>query len=266
MPDERSKLLQAEGLKALQAGKQKQALDLFDRALETDPDSADIYGLRGVAFAQMGRGEPATESLRRASMLEPSAKTFFNLAVHLYDMGQIAEAHETVQEAIKLDPKHAEAKKLRERIAGKGEEPEFNVKGEKIKPNPSAKKPYARPVKKHLFAVLEENEKPWTNLGWTIVGLSVVSAVNAKFNFPLTAPAKVVINNSFLGYTPQHTPLAMFTIAFFVMMILACMFWTSVDLIDRRGRAIWMVPMMIFCFLWLPGLPMALYLFAGRRE
>src|ERR1700678_1577509 len=86
----------------LKTGKNSEALKALDRELETSPDNADVYGLRGIAFAQMGHAEAATESFRKATMLAPSAANFFNFAVHLHNIGDKAESLEMIEECLKL--------------------------------------------------------------------------------------------------------------------------------------------------------------------
>ena len=51
---------------AIQSGNHKQALEYLDEAVQLEPESAEIYSLRGIAFANTRRGEAATESFRKA--------------------------------------------------------------------------------------------------------------------------------------------------------------------------------------------------------
>jgi tetratricopeptide (TPR) repeat protein len=266
MSNERSRLLIAEANKAIQEGNYSNALNMLDEAGELDPNDPEIYELRGIAHAQLGLAEAAVESLRKATMLAPTAKNFYNLAVHLYDIGDKADAHDAVREALRLDPKHLSAKKLLRKIAGTGGDPQFVSGGKSLDTTVAATKKLYGFGKKHLFTVFGDHQREWTNLGWTIVGLSVLSTIVIKFNFPFAAPPKPDMKSVFMGYKPIDSLSAFATIGFFTTMILASMIWTSIDLIDRRGRALWMVPMMICCFLFMPFLPQALYMFAGRKD
>jgi len=266
MSSERTRQLIEGATAAIQSGKNSDALKLLDEAVELAPDLAEVYGLRGIAFAQIGRAEAATESFRKATMLEPTAQAFYNLAVHLHNIGDKAEALETVEECLKLDANHQAAKLLLARIAGQGAEPQFSADGKPVEPTMLARKRRYGFGRKHLFAVLAENQEAWVALGWTVVGLSILSVLLVKVNFPLVPPAKPDPKDLLLGYKPINSPGAFATIGFFVTMILASMIWTSFDLIDRRGRALWMVPMMICCFLFLPFIPQSLYMAIGRKE
>ncbi len=269
MSSESVRQLIDQAVAALQSGKHSQALELLDQAVQLAPESAEVYGLRGIAFAQLGRAEAATESLRKATMLEPSAKSFYNLAVHLLNAGEKIEALESVQEALKLDPNHAEAQQLMIKLAGTGAVPQFSVEGKAVNPSAAATTPrpgYGEEKLRHVFPCLAYSQPQWKAFGWTIVGLAAFSVILVKVAFPLQVPAKPDPKDYLMGYRPIRTPFAMAEIGFFITMILASMIWTSMDLIDRRGRALWMVPMMICCFLWMPFVPQALYMVAGRRE
>lgn len=255
-----------QGTLALQAGKYAEALRLLDIAIEAESENGELYGLRAIAFAQLGRAEAATESFQKACSLDPSAKTFYNLAVHQVNIGEKAAAVETAQRCLKIEPDNKEAKLLVATIAAESEQVQFSAKGVPLDPTLLARKRRYGFGRKHLFAVLAENQEPWVALGWTIVGFSIVAAILMKLYFPLVAPAHPDPKNPLLGYKPGKSFSSFGLIAFFLTTILASMIWTSLDLIDRRGRALWMIPMMLCCFLFLPFIPQSLYLYAGRRD
>ena len=255
-----------QGITALQAGKYAEALKLLDKAIEEDSKNGELYGLRAIAFAQLGRAEAATESFQKACTLDPSAKTFYNLAVHQHNIGEKAAALETAQRCLKLDNDNLEAKLLIATMSAESEQVQFSAKGVRLDPTLLARKRRYGFGRKHLFAVLAENQEPWVALGWTIVGFSIVAAILMKLYFPLVAPKHPDPKNPLLGYKPGSSFSSFALIAYFLTTILASMIWTSLDLIDRRGRALWMIPMMLCCFLFLPFIPQSLYLYAGRRD
>jgi len=254
---------------ALKAGKNSEALRLLDTAADLFPDDASVLVLRGIAFAQVGRAEPATEFFRKATVLDPSFETLFDLAVHFHNIGDKADAIEAAQRCLKVDPANPLAQKLLATVQAEGDQLKFSVQGVLIAGTHLARKRRYGYGRKHLFAILAENQEPWVAFGWTIVALSIVAAILMKVNFPFIAPTTVRkedFKNSFLGYKPAQSFSAFATIAFFATTILASMIWTSLDLIDRRGRALWMIPMMLCCFLFLPFIPQAFYIYVGRRE
>ena len=255
-----------QGVAALQAGKYQEALRLLDIAIEQQPENGELYGLRAIAFAQVGRAEAATESFLKACKLDPTAKTYYNLAVHQHNIGEKAAALETAQRCLFLDPQNKEANGLLATMTAESEQVQFSAKGVSLDPTLLAKKRRYGFGRKHLFAVLAENQEPWVALGWTIVGFSIVATILMKLYFPLVAPAHPDPKNPLLGYKPGSSLSSFALIAFFLTTILSSMIWTSLDLIDRRGRALWMIPMMLCCFLFLPFIPQSLYMYVGRRD
>jgi len=266
MSSEPSRQSIEQAISALQSGKNSEALRLLDAAIEAAPDVAELYDLRGIAFAQSGRAEAATESFRKASTLTPTAKSLFNLAVHLYNIGDQAEALEVCKKCLNIAPDHAEAQNLIARIEGGGVDPKFSAEGQSIDPTVLAYKRRYGFGRKHLFAVLAENQEQWVALGWTIVGLSVLSGLAMKFFPPFQPPTKFNSHDVLAGLRPVASPTAFATIAFFLTSVLASMIWTSLDLIDRRGRALWMIPMMLCCFTCAPCISQSFYMWIGRRE
>lgn len=266
MPSDRSRQLIQQAIEALGSGKYSDALKVLDEADDQGSDSAEIFELRGIAFAQTGRAEAATESFRKAAMVAPSARSYFNLAVHYYNIGEAEDCLETVRKCLKLDPSHTEAMMLVARLSGQGNDPQFSAEGKAIDPTAMAYKRRYGFGRRHLFAVMAENQEQWIATGWGIIILSIVSALMMKVISPFHVPPKFNDHDILGGLRPIAAPYAFATIAFFLTMVLASMIWTSLDLIDRRGKALWMIPMMLCCFTCAPSLAQALYMVIGRRD
>jgi len=60
------------GLGYLRQGRPEFAVDIFERALEFDPDLADAHSSLAVAYDQLGLTEEAEEHYQRAAELEPN--------------------------------------------------------------------------------------------------------------------------------------------------------------------------------------------------
>ncbi len=69
-----AKRLHKEGVKYARAGFLKQAVELFERAVELKPDYADAHYSLGHAYFDLGRGDEAIQSLQRALNLNPGDK------------------------------------------------------------------------------------------------------------------------------------------------------------------------------------------------
>jgi tetratricopeptide (TPR) repeat protein len=75
------------GSEKLQARAFEDALELFDRAVEFDPNSADAFYYRAAANASLGRVVPATNDALNAIRLNPHHMASYQL------LGQIYAAH-----------------------------------------------------------------------------------------------------------------------------------------------------------------------------
>ena len=102
---------------SLQTGQFQQALELAEQAIGLDENTSDGWVLKGVALSQLNRPSEATDAFRQAIMHSPyNAKAYFNLAVHNYGQGEKIQAEEMARETIRIDPRHAGAKELLNRI------------------------------------------------------------------------------------------------------------------------------------------------------
>jgi tetratricopeptide (TPR) repeat protein len=111
--------------RAFRAGDHEAALGLFRRALEFDPDNAQLIANLGVTLAALGRIDEAIDSLQRSILLDPTQDSArINLAELLRVSGQPAAALEVM-----TDPSarfiRFEDLVLRARIAREAGEPEL---------------------------------------------------------------------------------------------------------------------------------------------
>lgn len=100
--------LVTKGIALTLAGKFEEAVELFRRAIELDPNRADAYDNLGNALAKMGKNEEAIEAYRRSIELYPdeaiAASPYDNLGLVLESMGQREKATEAYCYAISLAP------------------------------------------------------------------------------------------------------------------------------------------------------------------
>ncbi|MGD0387896.1 MAG: tetratricopeptide repeat protein [Tepidisphaeraceae bacterium] len=93
-----------------QAGRLREAEQLYRQILARQPEHADAMHLRGVIAHQMGRNDVAVDLIRRAIALNPnSAEAHSNLGIVLKDKGILDEAIVACRQAIRLKPDFAEA-------------------------------------------------------------------------------------------------------------------------------------------------------------
>jgi len=90
------------------------AIQHFQHAIELDPRMSRAYDNLGLCYYYQNKNELAVKNYRKAIELEkasahPSAWTYLNLAITLQFLNQIAESESSLREAIRLDPKFAQA-------------------------------------------------------------------------------------------------------------------------------------------------------------
>ncbi|NLE27081.1 MAG: tetratricopeptide repeat protein [Clostridiaceae bacterium] len=91
------------------SGHHDQAIQCFDRALETEPKYAHAWNSKGDVLADLGRYNEAIQCYDRALEIDPKyAKAWSNKGIALKNFGRYAEAIQCYDRALKRDPKHAD--------------------------------------------------------------------------------------------------------------------------------------------------------------
>jgi tetratricopeptide (TPR) repeat protein len=256
-----------EALSSLQQGSPQKALETLNVAWESNPDDAEVLSMRGIALAQVGRLDEATESFRKSIMLAPKVgQYFYNFAVHLRDLGERKEACEMAATALKLSPNYPGVKTLCDGLGVELErDPSFSIRDLLFKPDPPAYANSGSPM--HYIGAISEHEQAWTVIGWVIVALSFVGLIalrlHVQFHMPAAGEPKGVPLLG--GALLNGDPLSLGSMLLFIVAGILSMIWTLVDVIDRRSRALWFVPMTLFCLCGAPGIPQILYMVAGRK-
>jgi tetratricopeptide (TPR) repeat protein len=99
-----------EGDLALRAGRARDAVAAYQRALAAKPNDAEVHARLAVAQAADGDGAGAERSLRRAIELEPAATSaLLNLGLLLAQTGRPAEALGHLRELLAIDPRNVTA-------------------------------------------------------------------------------------------------------------------------------------------------------------
>lgn len=109
------------GVELFNEGETRKAEECFREALRHAPDSYAHFGLGFIHFLRV-EDDSAREHLARALSLERGyAKTHKLLGLLDYRLGRTPEAIEKMKEAVRLDPKDAEARALLDRWVTEGE-------------------------------------------------------------------------------------------------------------------------------------------------
>ncbi len=96
----------AEALESARSGSFDKAADSYDKALEANPDTARVHGLKGFALYKQGDFDQAIASYERCLEIDPrSAECHFNLGLALWEKEDWKRAVSEFQAAFEIDPK-----------------------------------------------------------------------------------------------------------------------------------------------------------------
>jgi tetratricopeptide (TPR) repeat protein len=275
---------------AIQAGNFSEALDFVDRAIAETPSDSELQVLKGICLAQLQRNDEATAAFRQAITLSPyNAKAYYNLAVHQYQLGNKTEALAMATEAANTDIKHGGARKLIETInadlagtnAPKSVEPnpmdplsapissmpEPAERPRPVEPAPTVNYPrpgYGGNANDHSLAFVEKMGPGWLALGWLTVllnlgYLAITVLLLMKF-FPQGTTDQAAMQAEI-----QKDPLAMPGNILFLGGWMGAIVWTILDLVDRRGNFLWLLPQ-VLCSCCVGFITTPLYILVGRRK
>jgi tetratricopeptide (TPR) repeat protein len=91
-------------------GKIAEAVPLYEKAIELDPEYSDAYTNLGLLHYESGRIREAVALYEKAVQITPKhSMAHTNLGVAYYDLGRRAEALSSYKKAIELNPDNAEA-------------------------------------------------------------------------------------------------------------------------------------------------------------
>jgi tetratricopeptide (TPR) repeat protein len=91
--------------------KNDEALEAYKKAVTVAPDNAALFTNMGVLLSKMGKNAESQEAFKKAAALNPaaSAQNFYNIGATLVNNGKTQEAAESFKQAIASDPNFAEA-------------------------------------------------------------------------------------------------------------------------------------------------------------
>ena len=119
--DQVTTLLQ-QGNKAWSEQKMEQAEKDFRKAIELDPDSAQAHAVLAGLLQTMNRGTEAIDEYQTAITLDPeNPRLYVALSISYLHQQRYGMAQAVANEALRLDPEMANAKKLVEYIEAKEE-------------------------------------------------------------------------------------------------------------------------------------------------
>jgi len=256
MANDSAQDLIAQATHSLRKGDVKSTLHYAELAIAADESKAEAHQLRGIALTKMNRAEEATISFRRATEAAPyDPKHFYNLAVNLKTRKMDEEAMAMAREALRVDPGHVGAKGL---LGELGDEEVQAAHG-----------PWTERVgygnQEHVLPFMNGSEKLWTGIGYGFLAMGVVLALLMIFHFPAGPTGKPVAKGELPDIGLKSDTLSIFIFFLFCVSTVCTFMWMFVDIIDRRTKFTWLVPLSICGVLGMNVAPLALYMFVGRR-
>jgi len=86
------------------------AVSMFSIAIQANPNNADLYLKRGVAYYSLGKKQQALDDYNKAIELNPTLATaFYSRGTAYYALGNMQSAFNDFNKTIELNPKDADA-------------------------------------------------------------------------------------------------------------------------------------------------------------
>jgi hypothetical protein len=269
---------------SLQGGQLEQALEFAENALALAPDNPDAYVLKGIAQSQLSRPGEALESFQKAIELAPQLpKAHFNLAVHYYGLGQKSDALASADKAVECDPSHTGAIDLANRLRA-----ELNISQPSVGTAPVGELPpvspaaftsppagapyregYMSPV--HSLRWVENMGGTWDLIGWVLTAASLLVFV---VSWAVAGPAIMKVMQEAFSSGGKGSPPVMPDLGTGMLVVRLAGYavtagmlgWMIVELIDRRGPWLWLLPYIVCCCCGLQGIVNGIYLLLGRSR
>jgi predicted Zn-dependent protease len=100
------------------SNKWDQAIEYYSKALESDPDNADVRVDRAIAYHTLGQNQKAFEEMKRVTKERPSHKNaWLNLGVVAGAMGDRKTNIEAWEQYLKLEPAGPHSSTIRDELA-----------------------------------------------------------------------------------------------------------------------------------------------------
>jgi tetratricopeptide (TPR) repeat protein len=241
-------------LKLIEEGLFGDAAELGRQSLEQFEDDSELTMLRGLALVQAGEIDEGTALLKLSTELGPTnPETFHNLAVALCNQGDFAEAQTIAKEALRLDPSHEGAVGTLRQCQAQFEISTENAGRKLIDPSEESNRPGLDSAEVHVLHLGE---------AWTRVGFGVCAFCVFSFIYILYHP---ILGGSGTSFALRPDPASKLSFFLYVTSGLAAVFWTLIDIIDRREKFVWLLPVWICGFVAMPVLPLTFYLALRKK-
>jgi hypothetical protein len=102
-------------------------------------------------------------------------------------------------------------------------------------------------------------EGPWTTFGWFLIAIGLLAAVLMFVFQPIPNPLNAVVGQKLPAVRPGGGPMT--AVFFMALSGISSFMWVLIDLVDKKLRLVWIVPMVACCACGLQAIPHAFYMF-----
>jgi tetratricopeptide (TPR) repeat protein len=258
------------------------ALENLEHALRADSSNVSAWILKGIVLAQTQRPSEATLAFEQAISAGPdNAKAYYNFATHMHQQGNSSRALDLAKMAVSLDPAMTSAQDLVRILEPGPNVPPAGVGGI---PASSTGSPYAsppsfaqypregyQPAGAHTVPFVEKLGPKWVVIGYAI---SVVALLFFVFWLAVAWP---YIQEIFANFQDQaKVQAASEKVAaktggvagqlITYMLPIAAVAWMIIDLIDRRGNFLWLIPGICCACCGMHWAILPLYIVLARKD
>lgn len=230
---------------SLRADRLDDALRTAQSLAETNGDDPEVHQILGLTHTRLENRDEAGKAFSRAVELAPTEpKHRYNLAIHLRAMGDFEDARLQAEEAVRLYPAYREAQSLIDELDGKV-----------VVPSPRV----------HLLPWLRGKEEVWDRTAYLVLALGLLLSLLLIFHFPAAPTGNPVKQGELPDVGLRQDPLSQFTVFLYVLSSGLTFMWMLADVVDRKKKFTWLVPVSICGVLGMNVVAMGLYFFAGRK-
>lgn len=276
------------GICLSQTGQPVAATEAFNRAISLDPNSAKArYNLSVHQYA-LGQKLDALKSAREAIDLDPAhagaRQLIGNLETELSGpspqsapnhndplaVPPVTQVPPTISQTAQAPQPNPYASSERPSepsmpIAPPPTLPIVPPQGTGAPQNPYAKAAYEGP--EHTIPLVENMGKAWVGIGWFMALFSLVATVG----FILIIMAMVGTGNfndptGLEAAMQKETGLMLLVNVSYYGSLLGTLIWSIMDIIDRRGNFVWLIPNIICSCCGFGWITLPIYILAGRNK
>lgn len=276
------------GIALSQLGRPEEATEAFRNAIMHGPYNPKAYFNLAVHYYQLGQAMQAEEMAKETMKIEPNHPGARDLLIRIENERKPAAPQSSIGafpgDPLAAPPSSEPPKPVTIDPGASSPSSEGPVSQEPPLQQPyQTQQPYGGPPQTpvqptgyyrpgydtsgtHSLQFIANMGKGWDTFGWILaIGTMVVGGIVWASAFSIMAQ---VFSNpeAFAGSSPWMTPGVSVPLQILDMVgRLVALVWMILELADRRGNWLWILPFVICCCCNLPGVVMAIYLWKGRQ-